>query len=315
MKYIYGPVPSRRLGVSLGIDLVPPKTCSYDCIYCQCGHTTNKTLQRKEYVPITEVIKEIKESLSSHKRKLDYLTLSGAGEPILNSGLGEIIQYLKKTSNIPVAVLTNSSLLWRPDVREELMNADLVLPSLDAATPRAFLAVNRPKYLKIQTIIDGIVKFRNCFKGKIWLEIFLVQVHNDEIGNLKALKKAIKQIRPDKIQLNTVTRPPSEDFACSLDDGRMRRLVSFFGPKAEIIADRKIVISRESDEKNIQNRIIALLARRPCLMSEIAGLFGMNESIMAKYISDLENRGKIKYTVTNNRIYYHLRKNEVSDKK
>jgi wyosine [tRNA(Phe)-imidazoG37] synthetase (radical SAM superfamily) len=312
MKYIYGPVPSRRLGASLGIDLVPSKTCSYDCIYCQCGHTTNKTLQRKEYVPITEVIKEIKEFLSSYKGKLDYLTLSGAGEPTLNSGLGEVIQYLKKLTNIPVAVLTNSSLLWRPDVREELMNADLVLPSLDAATPRAFLAVNHPKYIKIQTIINGLVEFRNCFKGKIWLEIFLVQVYNDEIGNLKALKKAIKQIRPDKIQLNTVTRPPSEDFACPIDANRMRRLVSFFGPKSEIIADRKIVISPESDEKNIQDRIIALLARRPCLMSEITGSLGMNESIVVKYISDLEDRRKIKYTTANNRIYYHLRKNKVS---
>jgi wyosine [tRNA(Phe)-imidazoG37] synthetase (radical SAM superfamily) len=306
MKYIYGPVPSRRLGASLGIDLVPSKTCSYDCIYCQCGHTTNKTRQRKEYIPVARIINEVKIFLDSYKGKLDYLTLSGAGEPTLNSGLGEVIRFLKKTSNIPVAVLTNSSLIWRPDVREELMSADLVLPSLDAATPRAFLAVNRPKYIKIQTIIDGLVEFRNCFKGKIWLEILLVQVYNDEIGNLKALKKAVKPIRPDKIHLNTVTRPPSEDFAYPLDDVRMRRLAGFFGPKAEIIAERKVIASQSKDEKNIQDRVIALLARRPCLMPEITSSLGINKSILAKYISGLEARKAIKQTAVNNRIYYHL---------
>ena len=306
MKYIYGPVLSRRLGASLGIDLVPSKTCSYDCVYCQCGRTTNKTIQRKEYVPIARVIEEIKTFLPAYKGKLDYLTLSGAGEPTLNSGIGEVIRSLKKLSRIPVAVLTNSSLLWRADVRDELKQADLVMPSLDAATPMAFNFVNRPGALKIGEIINGLVEFRKQFTGKIWLEILLVQVYNDEIGNLKALKKAVKRICPDKIQLNTVTRPPAEDCAYPLDANRLRRLARFFGPRAEIIADREISVTQAGGQSNIPGRIIALLARRPCVMPEIGSSLGIDQAIVTQYIADLKDKKKIQYTIINSKMYYHL---------
>lgn len=308
MKYLYGPVPSRRLGASLGIDLVPHKTCSYNCIYCQCGQTTHKTLQRKEYVPIKQVIEEAKTFLAHYKGRLDYLTLSGAGEPTLNSGIGEVIRRLKQLSDKPVAVLTNSSLLWRPDVQSELMAADVIVPSLDAATPKAFLSVNRPKPIKLQAIINGLVEFRNCFKGKIWLEIFLVRLYNDDKEHLEALKKAIKLIRPDKIQLNTVTRPPSEDFAYPVLPEEMQKIAKFFGEGTEIIAEQEMEIPQESVDTDPKGRIWSLLARRPCRIPEIINSLGLDETKGAQYIADLENEKKIRYTVINKQIYYHLRR-------
>ncbi|MCK5578957.1 MAG: radical SAM protein, partial [Planctomycetes bacterium] len=282
--------------------------CSYDCIYCHCGRTVKKTIQRKEYIPVNKIVKEVKSFLGSYEGKLDYLTLSGAGEPTLNSGLGKIIHQLKKICKTPVAVITNSSLLWRPDVREEISRADLVLPSLDAAKPNVFRLVNRPNEIKLSEVIDGLIEFRRCFKGEIWLEIFLCRTYNDGTENLKALKKAVKEIRPDKIHLNTVTRPPAEYFAYSLIIKKMRKIARAFGRNAEIIMEQRLVIPQKLPGANSKDRILSLLKRRPCQASEIAGALGIDESKLTKYISGLENKKKIKYAVTNDQIYYYLGK-------
>lgn len=306
MKYLYGPVQSRRLGMSLGIDLVPFKTCSHNCIYCQCGLTTHKTTQRDAYVPVNEVIQEVRDFLRDYKGKLDYLTLSGAGDPTLNSGLGQVIRQLKQIGKIPVAVLTNSSLLWQEEVQTELMEADLVVPTLNAVLPESYEAINRPVLKDINQIIDGLVKFRKQFKGQFWLEVVLVRLYNDDQPNLDALKKAIERIKPDQVHLNTVSRPPAEDFAYPVTPEEMKRIADFLD--AEIVAGQEMAVPQESGGGDPKTRIMSLLSRRPCTIPEIINSLGLDKSQAAQDITDLENEKKIKYTVINKEIYYHLRR-------
>ncbi len=207
-KHLFGPVPSRRLGMSLGIDLIPHKICSLNCVYCECGATTVLTHDRKEYVPVNEIYSELKDFFK-HNPDPDYLTFSGAGEPTLHSHIGEVIAFLKELRPaIPVAVLTNGTLFTDPELRKELMRADLVLPSLDAATDEALRKINRPRReLLASAYIDGLIDFSREFEGEIWLEIFLLPGYNDDQKNLEALKEAAMSINPQRIQLNTLDRP------------------------------------------------------------------------------------------------------------
>lgn len=216
----------------MGVDIIPSKTCTLDCIYCQVGRTMCKAIERKEYVAPDEILDELKEVLKSGIR-IDYITLSGNGEPTLNSKLGEIIKGIKGISSLPVAVITNGTLLTDRNVREELLSADLVMPSLDAATQKTFQKIDRPHpSLKIENIIEGMVEFRKIYpirspakdtmagspniksgltsngaSGQIWLEIMLVEGINDNQDELNALKTAVEKIEPDKVQLNTPVRP------------------------------------------------------------------------------------------------------------
>jgi wyosine [tRNA(Phe)-imidazoG37] synthetase (radical SAM superfamily) len=196
-EYIFGPVPSRRLGRSLGVDLVPFKTCSYDCIYCQLGRTTNKTIKRKEWVPIDIVIDQLKAKLSS---KPDYITLSGSGEPTLFSRLEDLVSKIKDITDIPVAVLTNGSLLWLPEVRNALKSADLVVPSLDAGSSQIFQYVNRPHSdITFSKMLDGLVTFRDEYSGKYWLEVFLIAGVTTPDAEINRLANCVNSICPDKV--------------------------------------------------------------------------------------------------------------------
>ena len=208
-KYIFGPVPSRRLGRSLGVDLVPYKTCTFDCIYCDLGRTTRKTISRQSYVSPEEIQGELELYLSVLDKKPDFITLSGSGEPTLNTNIGEIIRRIKDITSIPVAILTNSSLLSLDEVRRDLSEADVVLPSLDAITPALFEYINRPHpSLRIEEIISGLIQFRKQYRGQIWLEILFCRGVNDGKEEIEKLKGVIERIQPDRVQLNTPVRPP-----------------------------------------------------------------------------------------------------------
>lgn len=301
--HIYGPVPSRRLGFSLGVDIIPSKTCSFDCIYCQLGRTTNKTVIRKEYVPSSKILSDIRKVLRS-ERRIDYITFSGSGEPTLNSALGKIIREIKKMTSIPVAVLTNSSLLTRKTVRKALMAADLVVPSLDAASQDIFSKVNRPHpHLKIEEIIRSLKEFRCQFKGSLWLEIMLVKGVNDSPSNIKKFKKAIAKINPDKIQLNTVYRPPAEAFARPLSYEELEEIRKVLGEKCEIIAEFK-----KKDQlplsKNLQEAIYSLVKRRPATLSDISLSLGQHKNEILKHLNVLLEEGKVKSTLHRGFRYY-----------
>ena len=217
------------------MDIVPTKTCTLDCIYCQAGRTSRKTTERKEYISPKEILLELKEVLRTGK-KIDYITLSGNGEPTLNSKLAEIIKRIKGMSFLPVAVITNETLLVLDDVRNDLLSADLVMPSLDTAIQKTFERIDRPHpSLKIDKIIEGLAEFRKVYRGKLWLEIMLVKGINDTQNELNALKKAIEKINPDKIQLNTPVRPTYEKGVEILSADRLDEIKEFFGEKCEIL--------------------------------------------------------------------------------
>ena len=190
-RHLYGPVPSRRLGRSLGVDLVPFKVCTYDCIYCQIGKTTDKTLLRKEYIPVEEILEELRCFFDGEGSSVDYISLGGSGEPTLHSGLGSIIKGIKALTSIPVAVITNGALLSEEEVRKDLLQADVVLPSLDAASQEVFARINRPCFgFSVEEVIEGQVEFRKIYKGKIWLEILFCKGVNDTRGELLRMKEA-----------------------------------------------------------------------------------------------------------------------------
>jgi len=301
--YVYGPVPSRRLGHSLGVDLVPFKVCSYDCIYCQLGRTTDKTLERKEYVPIDAVIGEVREYLASHPRP-DYITISGSGEPTLNSRIGEVIDAVKGMTDVPVAVLTSGALFWLPEVRDACARADLVMPSLDAGTERNFYRVNRPAHgISFERMVEGLVELRRQFPGDIWLEVMLVGGFTDTPDGVRAMREHIERIQPQRVQVNTVVRPPAEKYAVRIPDAKLAELTRELWGDAEIIAPYQ---GAEDEEMFAVTReeIVALLSRRPCTLDDIAGGLGVHRNEVVKYLQALEGEGAIVSEDREGKRYY-----------
>lgn len=239
MKYIYGPVKSRRLGLSLGISLTPYKVCNFDCVYCQLGLTTKKTAERKEYIKASDILAELRlwiKNNPSDLKKLDYITFSGMGEPTLNIAIGRLISEIKRIIRVPIAVITNASLLYNPQVRRDLSGAELIVPSLDAAQTRVFKKVDRPYTgINLEKIISGLVALRKEFSGGIWLEIMLVKGVNDDARHIKKLKAAADKINPDKIQLNSPVRTTSLPGILPLDKKNLEKIKEIFGKKAEVI--------------------------------------------------------------------------------
>jgi len=254
-KYLFGPVPSRRLGISLGVDLVPLKTCTLNCIYCECGRTTNLTLERKEYVPFTTVKEELTFYFANNP-KPDYITFSGSGEPTLNSRIGDVLRFIENQSpDISVALLTNGTLFSEKQVREDVKDASVVIPSLDAATEKIFKKINRPSpHLQVDTIIDGLVRFRKEYSGQIWLEIFIVSGMNDTEHELTALKQAIEKIEPDQVQLNTLDRPGPVSTLRAATRQELERVLDFWQlENVSIIADvseRKDLLAYRTDTES-----------------------------------------------------------------
>jgi len=302
-SYVFGPVPSRRLGRSLGVDLVPFKTCSYDCIYCQLGRTTCKTVERKEWVPLQEVVAQVREKLSTAP---DYITLSGSGEPTLHSRLGDLIASLKSMTGIPIAVLTNGSLLWDRDVRDGLGAADLVIPSLDAGDAAMFHHVNRPhESLSFERMVEGLAEFRSGFGGACWLEVFLLGGMTAVPAEVDRIAGLIERIRPDRVQINTVTRPPAEDFALPVSRQDMDRFAARLGQGAEVIADFRGVHG-EGEFTARREDVLNLLRRRPCTVDDIAAGLGMHVNEALKYVTELLERDTIVAEARDGRTYFKV---------
>jgi len=289
-KYLFGPVPSRRLGISLGVDLVPKKVCSLNCVYCEVGHTTKLTTERKEYILYDKVTSELEHYFENNPNP-DYITFSGSGEPTLNSRIGDVLQFIKqKKSDIPVAVLTNGTLLSDKKVRDELMDANVVLPSLDAATEITFRKINRPSpQLTVEKYIQGLIDFRNEFSGQIWLEVFLIPGYNDNIDDLKALKNAFRDIKPDHIQLNTLDRPGTvaDIHAASRED--LEKIVDYWKlDNVEIIAAAPERKNIQSYRKDAETAILETISRRPCTVDDLVKILGLHINEINKYLDVLE---------------------------
>ncbi|MBC7349345.1 MAG: radical SAM protein [Candidatus Aminicenantes bacterium] len=301
--HLYGPVPSRRLGYSLGVDLLPFKTCSLSCIYCQLGRTKKTTTRRSQFFSEKQILQEIKEFLKTGTR-VDFITFSGSGEPTLNKSIGRLIRKIKKMTGLQVAVLTNSTLLSRPDVRKELAAADVVVPSLDAATEKVFKKINRPHpSLKARKIIEGLVRFRREFRGQIWLEILLVRGVNDSPNHLKKLKEAVERIKPDKIHLNTVVRPPAEKAAKALSTEELNSIKEFFGERAEVVAGFRKK-EQEKAPKDISQAILSIVRRRPVSLEDLEHSLGLTREELSLDIQRLLEQKKIKMVRHLDRDYF-----------
>ncbi|KPK51035.1 MAG: hypothetical protein AMK72_00770 [Planctomycetes bacterium SM23_25] len=310
MSYVFGPVPSRRLGRSLGVDLVPFKTCTYDCIYCQLGGTTNKTLERKEWVPLGEVVEQVKEKLPTRP---DYITLSGSGEPTLHSRIGEVIAQIRSLTDIPVAVLTNGSLFWQEDVRRQLMAAHLVIPSLDGGDRTVFHVVNRPHPgILFEKLLEGLVAFRNEYNGMYWLEVFVLAGYTAIPAEAQKLVDWVKKIRPDRVQLNTVTRPPAEDYAMAVDRQRLEHLAAMFEPPAEVIADFRGVHARPEFAAT-REAVLEMIQRRPCSIDDLVQGLGMHRNEAVKYIEELVAAGSLERRRSVGKLYFAAQKGQCSD--
>lgn len=302
-NYVFGPVPSRRIGRALGVDLVPFKTCTYDCIYCQLGGTTNLTVERREWVPMDAVLEELKRKLVCCP---DYITLSGSGEPTLYSRLGELIDHIQAMSGVPVAVLTNGSLLWQKEVRKEVSLADLVLPSLDADTDDTFQFINRPHPdITFDQMVEGLIALRHEFTGPYWLEVFLLGGYTAIEANVKRLAALANRIGPDRVQLNTVARPPTEDFAFAVPPATLNKFASFFSPSAEVIAERPSR-PRHQSGKLPPGAIVNLLRRRPCTAGQVALGLGLNRLEVLKELEALVAKTQIEPYRHEGEVFYRF---------
>jgi wyosine [tRNA(Phe)-imidazoG37] synthetase (radical SAM superfamily) len=314
MKHLFGPVNSRRLGLSLGVDLVPAKICNYDCIYCEVGVTTGLTVKRREYTPTSEIIAELDEFFAGLNEESagwpDFVTLTSSGEPTLHIGIGEVIRYVKRQLDIPVAVLTNGALLNDPQVRIDLLAADVVVPSLDAARSATFAAINRPapECADPEEIIAGLVDFAEEFGGEIWLEILLVAGINDSEEDIDALVAAVDRISPDRVQLNTVLRPPAEAWAQPLSEKRMKEIAARFkNCRVEIIADFSGRAAKRP-ERPERMEILEMLKRRPCTKIDICEATGLAGEDVDRLLNELDSSSLIRETMHDGRKYYQAGK-------
>jgi wyosine [tRNA(Phe)-imidazoG37] synthetase (radical SAM superfamily) len=302
MKIIFGPVSSRRLGRSLGIDLTPYKTCNMDCIYCECGKKTNLTNSRKNFYNLQEVLSELDTAIKD-RSPIDYITLSGSGEPSLYKDIKPLISTVKKKyPNIKFAVLTNTSLITDPEVFDAFLEADIVLPSIDSVLEEGFKKINRPHpELNISKILDGLLEFKKVFKGKIWLEIFICPGLNDSEKELNALADYAKKLDPDRVQINTLDRPGVESWLKPLDPEGFDRVTLFFkGLNIETIS-RKLIKEIEQDIEdsnsnksrdskkildNSEDLLISTLKRRPLTKNDIMALSAWGELKAQKWIEE-----------------------------
>ncbi|OQX84351.1 radical SAM protein [candidate division KSB1 bacterium 4484_87] len=280
--------------MSLGVDLVPHKTCSLNCVYCECGRTTNLTLKREQYVPTKDVINELQEYLGS-RPKLDFVTFSGSGEPTLHAGIGEISDFIKKNyPHYKLALLTNGTLFYDSEVRTEVKDIDIILPSLDAATELSFKKINLPHpKLKIPTVIDGLVQLRSEFSGTMWLEVFIVPGINDNDDEIFALRDAIHRIKPDQVQLNTLDRPGTAEWVEAATQDELRRIAEMLDWETEIIANFKKREEIATYSTDIENAVLQMLRRRPCTVQDLSVSLGKHENEINKYIETLLKKGII----------------------
>jgi len=266
MKYVYGPVPSRRLGISLGISPIPKKTCNYSCIYCQLGRTDIMTNTRKMFFPVQKIMSEFNEVL---KKRIffDVITIVGEGEPTLYLGLGELISEIKGKTDKPVALITNGALLYDRDLRREAAKADIVLPTLDAYDEASFRKINRPfGQLSFESVNAGLIAFSEEYEGQLWLEIMLMAGINDDEKSLSKYEQALKKIKYDRLYLNTPVRPPAEAGVEALSYEAMSRAAARLGG---ISIDLLVSQGFHSEIEDDYQAILSIIKRHPMNQFEL----------------------------------------------
>ena len=311
-KYLFGPVSSRRLGRSLGVDLVPYKTCSMDCVYCESGKTTDLTLNCREFYPTSEIIQELEDFLSTEP-ELDFVTFSGAGEPLLHSGIGEIIQFIKnKFPKYKTALLTNSMLLLDKKVADFVLNVDMIVPSLDAAIDDVFYKINRPVMrVNCKELIEALKDFKLKSNAVFCLEILFIAGINDSDEALKALYEAVQIIKPDKLQINTLDRPGTEADISALSQDKLSKIAQDFqklGFVVEVPSRTKQQSKKveHCEANNIEEKILALILRRPSTLEDISEALICDKKIILEKLQILESERKLISEIKNKINFYKI---------
>ena len=305
-KRVFGPVLSKRLGNSLGIDVIPHKTCSYNCIYCQLGSEENTITNLTNYYSVDEIIYELKEALLNNKN-IDYITFTGSGEPTLYKDLKKLIYEIKQITDIPVCIITNGSLLYKQEMRSNLLLADLIIPSLDAGNEDAFKLIDNPnKEIDFDKMVEGLIEFKKVFKGEYWLEIFLLKDINDNEVELDDIIKIVKRIKPDRIQLITATRRVANEKAKALSDEELKKIKKYFNSKCDIEIDIPNISENHKGNTRIltEDDIVNFLIRQPDTAYIIAKSFNENERKVKELLDLLIKKNKVREEIVNGVISY-----------
>lgn len=309
MSYVFGPVPSRRLGLSLGVDLIPAKTCTFDCLYCQVGRTTSKTLEPAPFMPVREVVDEIEKKLM--KSEPDAVTLAGSGEPTLHSRIHEVIDSIKEVTETKVALLTNGSLFWKEEIRKRVLKADIIMPTISSVFENTFRMIHRPHPgLGLDDVINGLERLRQDYTGLLFLEVVLLAGFNDTEKELEGLKTVIDRINPEKIQLNTVVRPPADKRAVSLDKKRLEDIKVFFGKRAEIIAGDPVE-AKKGEKNTLISDFLEMVKRRPLRSPDIANALGLSMDDVEDLVKGLLIKGYISSQEQSGEKYYLNKEEDV----
>ncbi len=309
-NYIFGPVLSRRLGVSLGIDLVPHKVCSFDCVYCECGITTEKVMARRPYIPFAAIQAEL-DSYFSEERVIDYITLTGSGEPTLNSDIGKIVQYIKQAyPRYRIAVLTNASLLDNTDVCDALLQTDLVVPSLDAATETVFRKIDKPeKDVHIVDIIRHIAHFRHVFSGALWLELFIVPGINDTPEEIAAFRQAIQRIAPDRVQLNSLDRPGAWLGVKTATYATLQTMANALAtehPYVEVV--KRGPKDTAFSDNDWQGIVVSSIARRPVTLPDLESITHTPVEKLEQFLAQLVSEGRVYTAKKDGHLFFVAKK-------
>ncbi len=305
MKHLFGPVASRRLGRSLGVDLVRHKICSLDCIYCECGPTTELTALRKEYVPTKDILFELDQYLPDLEDRLDFVTFSGSGEPTLSTAIGTVTRHIHSLVSTPVALLTNATLLYREDVIEDISEIDVIIPSLDTADPATFRSLNRPvSTIDFLKYLQGLRQLKSRIRGKIWLEILLCRGINDTPRELDKLAEEIKRIEPDAIQLNTPIRPGTDPEVLPLTSEELEIASAHMGITSQQLARLNYENVRQEISANSRDAILEIVRRRPCTVDDLAAGMGWPVGKVHHLVSDLHKSGALTFRMRNGNRYY-----------
>ena len=305
-KRVFGPVLSKRLGNSLGIDVIPHKTCSYNCIYCQLGSEENTITNLTNYYSVDEIIYELKEALLNNKN-IDYITFTGSGEPTLYKDLKKLIYEIKQITDIPVCIITNGSLLYKQEMRSNLLLADLIIPSLDAGNEETFKLIDNPnKEINFDKMVEGLIEFKKVFKGEYWLEIFLLKDINDNEVELDDIIKIVKRIKPDRIQLITATRRVANEKAKALSDEELKKIKKYFNSKCDIEIDIPNISENHKGNTRIltEEDIVNFLIRQPDTAYIIAKSFNENERKVKELLDLLIKKNKVREEIVNGVVSY-----------
>jgi len=260
-------------------------------------------------MPLEEVVAEVKERLIDQP---DYITLSGSGEPTLYVRIGELIDRIRSITKIPIAVLTNGSLLWQPDLRRELAAAHLIVPSLDAGDSSLFQSINRPHPdIGYERMLEGLIAFREEFAGDYWLEVFLLAGHTDMPAEVRKLAQHVKRINPTRVHLNTVSRPPAEEYAASVNQEKLKKFAALFTPEAEVIAD-SCINHQPPAFKHDYGDVLRLLQRRPCTIHDVSTGLGLHDNEVIKCLEELQTQGLLTWAWVKGECFYRCQPNAVS---